>query len=474
LHLRPASTKLMHVQFLGATREVTGSSFLIEADGRRVLVDCGLIQGSAEHERHNADPFAFEPAAIDAVVLTHAHLDHSGRLPLLVREGYRGKIFTHAATVDLCEIMLADAAYINEKDAERQNRRGGRNKHETQVQPLYDRRDAQRTQQHFVGLAYRKRTEIASNVWLTLRDAGHILGSATAEIEVVTGDRRRTIVFSGDVGHRGAPILRDPETVERADLVVLESTYGDRLHRPWAATWQEMGEIIAGARSGRGNILVPSFAVGRTQELLYVFSQHFDEWGLERWRIFLDSPMAIRATEVYDQHARIYEARAREWHDQQGKEPFRLPNLTFSHSSEESMRINDIVSGAIVIAGSGMCTGGRIVHHLKHNIAREGSHVMIVGFQARGTPGRALVDGVRRIRLWGEEFDVRAKVHTIGGLSAHADQQGLIDWYQPINGRPPVVLVHGEAEAMDVLAQRLAAELQARVICADYLQKVSL
>ena len=462
----------MQIQFLGATREVTGSCFLVELAGHRLLVECGLIQGSSEHERHNREPFPFQPKTIDAVVLTHAHLDHSGRLPLLVKQGFKGPIFTHRATVDLCAIMLEDAAYLNEKDAEWENRKR-KDADQPEATPLYTRDDARRTQKLFAPMEYGARTEILDGIWLTLRDAGHILGSATAELEHGDGARYRRVVFTGDLGHRGAPILRDPEPVEQADLVVMESTYGDRLHRPWQDTWREMGEIVSGAKSSQGNILVPAFAVGRTQELLYVFSQHFQEWGLGDWQIFLDSPMAIEATEVYDRHAKIYDARAQAWHAGQ-KQAFRLPNLRLTRTSEDSMQINAVASGAIVIAGSGMCTGGRIRHHLKNNIWRETAHVMIVGFQAQGTLGRALVDGAGRIRLWGEETEVKAHIHTVGGLSAHADQDGLVHWYRRIEGRPRVVLVHGEPEAMDRLQARLQGELQADVIQAEFAQKLIL
>ncbi|MBU1395950.1 MAG: MBL fold metallo-hydrolase [Gammaproteobacteria bacterium] len=462
----------MDISFYGATQEVTGSCFLLRVGGQRILVECGLIQGSSEHERHNRDPFPFAPREIDAVVLTHAHLDHSGRLPLLVKQGYAGAIFTHRATVDLCAIMLEDAAYLNEKFAERENRRNP-NEDQAEITPLYTRDDARATQNLFVPMEYGVRTEIGKGVWLTLRDAGHILGSATAELDLSEGDQRRKLVFSGDLGHRGAPILRDPQPVEEADLVVMESTYGDRLHRPWEATWQEMGEILSGAKSGQGNILVPAFTVGRTQELLYVFSRHFEEWGLGDWRIFLDSPMAIKATEVYDHHARVYDERARQWHAG-SREPFQLPNLTLSQTGDDSMQINEIHSGAIVIAGSGMCTGGRIMHHLKRNLWRENAHVMIVGFQARGTLGRALVDGAKNIRLWGEEIEVKAHIHTVGGLSAHADQEGLVQWYRQIKGRPHVVLVHGEPEAMNQLEQRLVSELQAKVSQAVFRQTMAL
>lgn len=462
----------MDIDFYGATREVTGSCFLLRVGGQQILVECGLIQGSSEHERHNRDPFPFEPGEIDAVVLTHAHLDHSGRLPLLVKQGCRGPIFTHRATVDLCAIMLEDAAYLNEKEAERENRRR-KDEGRDPVTPLYTRDDARQTQALFVPLEYGRKTEIRPGVWLTLRDAGHILGSAVAELDLHERGKRQRLVFSGDLGHRGAPILRDPETVESADLVVMESTYGDRRHRPWEETWKEMGEILSGARSGQGNILVPAFTVGRTQELLYVFSQHFEEWGLGDWRIFLDSPMAIRATEVYDRHARVYDARARQWHAER-REAFQLPNLSFSETAEDSMRINDIHSGAIVIAGSGMCSGGRIMHHLQRNIWRENAHVMMVGFQARGTLGRALVDGAKTIHLWGEELEVKARIHTVGGLSAHADQESLVQWYRQIGTRPRVVLVHGEPEAMDKLEQRLHSELQASVSQAEFGHKLTL
>jgi metallo-beta-lactamase family protein len=449
----------MQVRFLGAAREVTGSCFLVTAGRRQVLVECGLIQGSHERERRNADPFQFDPRQLDAVVLTHAHLDHSGRLPLLVREGFAGKVYTHRATADLCSILLQDSAYLMEKEAERDSRRRT-SRHP--VAPLYDRDDARAAQQSFRGLDYGQRLRLCEGVWLTLRDAGHILGSAIAELELDEDGRRRRLVVSGDLGQPGAPILRDAERVQQADLVLLESTYGDRLHRPWAATWEEIGQILREARAGGGNVLVPSFAVGRTQELLYAFSRHFEDWGLGDWQIFLDSPMAIEATEVYARHARIYDEQARQWFAANA-EPYRLPNLRFTRTPEESMAINEVRTGAIIIAGSGMCSGGRITHHLRHHLGNPGTHVMIVGFQAIGTPGRALVDGAEVLRLFGEDFPVRARIHTVGGLSAHADQAALLGWYGAIPGRPPVALVHGEEKAMDALAARLREDFRAEV-----------
>jgi len=443
----------MQLQFLGATREVTGSCYLLTTSRAKILIECGLLQGSQDHEHHNHDDFDFDPREVDAVVLTHAHIDHSGRLPLLVKRGCRGPIYTHRATVDLCEVMLADSAYLQEKEAQWRNKHHGPG-HRDYVKPLYTRDDAARTQQHFRALEYRETTEIAPGVSVTLHDAGHILGSAIAEVRASDNGAMRRIVFSGDLGHRGAPILRDPEPIEAADLVVMESTYGDRLHRSWRDTWQEMGDILSSARSAQGNILIPAFTVGRTQELLYVFNQHFEQWGLGDWRIFLDSPMGITATGIHERHAKVYDQRAAAFASERGG-LFDLPNLYMTESAEESMVINRIRSGAIIIAGSGMCTGGRIKHHLKHNIWREQAHLMIVGFQAWGTPGRALVDGAQSIRLWGEEYEVAARVHTIGGLSAHADQRGLLDWHGHFKDQPSLCLVHGEPRAMDALAARI-------------------
>ncbi|TKS62338.1 MAG: MBL fold metallo-hydrolase [Nitrospira sp.] len=462
----------MDIHFYGATREVTGSCYLLRVGEHHILVDCGLIQGNPQHEEHNRDPFPFEPSEIDAVVLTHAHLDHSGRLPLLVKQGFKGPIHTHRATADLCRIMLEDAGYLNEKDAAWDNRKRERQGKEP-VSPLYTQEEARLAHTQFRALEYGKTKKIVPGIKLTLLDAGHILGSAIVKLELKDGNQRRVVVLSGDLGHSGAPILRDPEPVRQADLVVMESTYGNRQHRPWDATWQEMGEILSRARADKGNVLIPAFAVGRTQELLYVFKQHYQEWGLDDWQIFLDSPMAIKATRVYQRHGTVYDARARQILEKVG-DPFAMPNLTMSRHSTQSMAINKMDSGAIIIAGSGMCTGGRITHHLKHNAWRKHAHILIVGFQAAGTRGRALVDGADEIHLWGEPVKVKAQVHTIGGLSAHADQKGLMDWYGRFDGRPRVALVHGEPESMQTLASRLHNELQAEVMQPEFGARIDL
>lgn len=462
----------MKIQFFGACREVTGSCYLLRVGDKQLLLDCGLIQGSRQHERHNEDAFPFNLAQIDAVVLSHAHLDHSGRLPLLVKEGYQGPIHTHPATAELCQVMLEDAGYLQEKDAEWENRKRERKGLEP-VEPLYTRADASSTQALFVDNPYQARTQILPGVWLTLHDAGHILGSAIVELELEEHGRRRRLVFSGDLGHTGAPILPPPATLKQADLLLLESTYGDRQHRSWDDTWEEMGEVFHQARETRGNVLIPAFAVGRTQQLLHIFRQHMQDWQLNRWQIFLDSPMAIRATEVYSNHIGLYNSQARENLPHHGP-PFELPNLQMTRSSIDSMKINQFRAGAIIIAGSGMCTGGRIKHHLKHNVWRRQNHVMIVGFQARGTLGRSLVDGAGHIRLWGETVKVNARIHTIGGLSAHADQQELLDWYQAFENRPQVVLVHGEESAMYPLADRLRQQARAQVEIAAFGQTMEI
>jgi metallo-beta-lactamase family protein len=443
----------MDIQFFGATHEVTGSCFLINVNGHRVLVECGLFQGRAVDEARNREPFPFDPTTIDAVILTHAHLDHSGRLPLLFKAGFNGFIYTHHASKDLCRIMLKDAGYINEKEAQWENKKRQR-KHLPLVDPLYTMDDAKITMRRFKSMNYAVKRKILSGVTVRLQDAGHILGSAIVEVWLEEGGVQRKLVFSGDLGHYGAPILRDPEPVQEADLIVIECTYGDRSHRSWEATWAELAEVFSRTKHGRGNILIPCFAVGRTQELLYIFGQFFDQWKLAGWSVFLDSPMAIEATEVYSRHADLYDKEARKISRGRG-DPFKLPNLKLSRTAEQSMQINRIADGAIIIAGSGMCNGGRIKHHLKHNIWRSDCQVIMVGFQAAGTLGRTLVDGAKAIRLWGETIRVAAQVHTIGGLSAHAGRDGLLGWYKQFNNRPPVVLVHGESEAMQSFASCL-------------------
>ena len=386
----------MRIRFHGAAGQVTGSMHLVECAGKRLLLDCGLQQGSRELEAANADDFPFDPASLDAMVVSHAHIDHIGRIPLLVARGFRGPVFAQEATAELMSIMLFDSASLAEADAERGNRK--RRRGEPELRPLYTRDDVEVAMGQVRSLRYGTRTAILTGVDVAFRDAGHILGSSI--VELWADDRK--LVFSGDLGPKGTPILRDPEPVRDADFLLMESTYGDRDHRDRAETIVELGGILERAWNDGGNVLIPAFAVGRSQELLYWFARHWDAWKLSRWLLFLDSPMANRVLKVYDRHHELFVAEARDvWRGTPN--PFRLPNLRATTTAEESMAINRIERGAIVIAGSGMANGGRIVHHLRHNLGRRNTHVVFVGYQANGTLGRRLVDGAKWVRIFGHD-----------------------------------------------------------------------
>lgn len=452
----PKSRSPATLTFLGAAGAVTGSCYLLETPRARLLLECGQVQGTRQEEARNREPLPLE--RIDAVVLSHAHIDHSGRLPLLHRQGYRGPVYTHDATRALCDVMLLDSAWLQEKDAEYENRKRSR-KGLPFVQPLYTRDDARAVMTLFESVPYDERREILPGIELRLSDAGHILGSAIVELWINDGHETRKLVFSGDLGFREAPVMDEPARIDDADVVLMESTYGDRDHRPFGQTLEELGSIFLEAAEHGGNVLIPAFAVGRSQDLLYLMARHFDEWQLGGRRIFLDSPMAIDATRIYAEYRHLYSAKL---FDPADKAPV-LPNIQATRTPEESMRINEIRSGAIVIAGSGMCNGGRILHHLKQNLWRPECHVVLVGYQAEGTLGRKLVDGARYVRLWQEAVRVQARIHTVGGLSAHAGQSGLLDWYGHFNGRPPLHLVHGEERARAALAGEIRARFHADV-----------
>ncbi|MGD8580439.1 MAG: MBL fold metallo-hydrolase [Lysobacterales bacterium] len=440
----------MQLEFFGAAGEVTGSCHILTVGSRRVLLDCGLIQGGRSDEARNADPFPFDASAIDAVVLSHAHLDHCGRLPLLVKRGFRGPVFAQEASCELAVILLADAAHLEQRDAEYRSRKTGKN-----VKPLFTLEDGERVVRQMKGVRYRETFDVVDGIRARFRDAGHILGSCAVEVWVREGDLERKLVFSGDLGQYDTPILRDPEPIDRADVVLMESTYGGRRHRDRERTVEELGEILTSARGHSGNVLIPAFAIGRSQEILYQLGKHYDEWDLGRFRIYLDSPMAIEVSRVYWEHPHLYDEEATRLRRENGGMPL-LPNLKLSQSTEDSMAINRLSSGAIVIAGSGMCNGGRIVHHLKHNLSREETEVIIVGYQAHGSLGRRLVDGEEVVRIHGQEVPVRATIHTLGGFSAHGDQEDLARWYECMENRPPVYLVHGEPEAQEAFSAYLS------------------
>jgi len=429
----------MEIRFYGAAREVTGSCFELSGDGRRILIDCGMNQGTSDRSR----AFPFDPPAIDAVFLTHAHIDHSGMIPRLVREGFRGKIITTAATADLCEIMLLDSAHIQEKDAEWMTRKNLRSGRGGAVEPMYTAEDVENSLALFERKFYGRTETLFPGLRYRFTDAGHILGSASLEILYRNGSEK-TIVFSGDIGKKGNPIVQDPEHRAKADFVVMESTYGNRRHKSLDESVAELAEAVRSTFSRGGNVLIPSFAVGRTQDILYTLNKLVRDGRLKPLDVYVDSPLAEEATKIYVAHP--------EYFDQEARQLFRRADggslkLHFTRSAEESQRINGIRSGAVIIAGSGMCEGGRIRHHLKHNLWRPECSVVFVGFQARGTLGRKIVDGEKTVHLLGETVAVKARIYTIGGFSAHGDQPELLEWLGLFLNRPEIFIVHGEENA---------------------------
>jgi metallo-beta-lactamase family protein len=448
---------MARLTFYGATEGVTGSAYLLETERSTILLECGLVQGSREAEKSNEEPFPFDIGSLDAVVLSHAHLDHSGRLPKLVADGYSGPMYMTDATHELLEIMLKDAASLAQRDVEWENRRR-RRAGKPEMEPLYTSEDVEAALALREGLPYGRRQQVADGIELRFRDAGHILGSAIVELFITGNGAEKKLVFSGDLGNSCAALLRDPEMVDEADVLLLESTYGDRDHRSMDKTLDEFEGIIAQASENGGNILIPAFAVGRTQEIIFRLGELYQEGKLRHQAVYLDSPMAIAVTEVYHRYQDVFnrEDSAVLRQSSSGSLHTFLPVLRYSRTTEESMALNRIEAGAIIIAGSGMCNGGRIRHHCKHNLWRKNSHVIIVGYQAIGTPGRALVDGARTFRMGREEIVVKATIHTLGGFSAHASQSQLIKWVGGFRGKPDIYLIHGEPEAKNTLREKLS------------------
>jgi len=446
----------LKISFHGADRGVTGSCHLVECGGKRTLIDCGLFQGEHELSEENTAPFGFEASQIDFVLLTHAHLDHCGRLPLLVKRGFRGEIIATSATRELARVVMLDAGHLQEEEAEYQGRKAARHGKHSAPQALYTKLDALNTLEYFGRTAsYGQRMEVAPGLHATFLDAGHILGSASLYLQLEENERSSSVAFSGDLGNSGRALLRDPVAPPRADAVVLETTYGDRLHKPLQPSVEELYQAIADTYKRGGNVVIPTFALERAQELLYYLRVGVESGRLPRAaQIFLDSPMAISATEIFKHHPECYDAETAELF-RDGKDPFALPSLRFTRESADSIAINRIESGAIILAGSGMATGGRVRHHLKHNLWRQDSSVIFVGFAAQGTLARQIIDGAKTVKLFGEDIQVRAHISTINGFSAHADRDELLAWHRQV-GAPRTFLVHGDEAVMREFAKRLA------------------
>jgi len=463
------------LKFLGAAQNVTGSKYLLEANNLRVLVDCGLYQ-ERDFKSRNWEPVPVKPETLDAVVITHAHVDHCGLLPKLVREGFRGNIYCTAATSEIVEIMLLDAAKLQEEDADykkKRHQREGRKGPHPEV-PLYTIDDAQKVFPLLHGMNYNEKLTLGEGMEVSFHEAGHVLGSSMIQIKVNQGDETRTIIFSGDIGTRNKPILRDRTTFEQADYIIVESTYGDRLHDKPEDIGDSLAEIINSTRNAGGNIVVPSFALERTQEILYYLSELRFECRIPPLMVFVDSPMANNITEVFKHHPELYDKEMTEL-IRQHRSPFDFPHLEMVRTVEESKAINSIKGTSMIIAGSGMCTGGRIKHHLVANIARRDSTILFVGYQAVGTLGRHLVDGAKNVRIFGQEHPVQAKVAQIHGFSAHADRDSLLRWLSGFKKTPRHVFVtHGESQAANYFSDFVREKTNWDVSTPEYLDETVL
>ena len=441
----------MKVKFCGASIGVTGSCHMISTDNHKILLDCGQFQGGKEMDRMNEEPFPFNPAEIECVILSHAHIDHCGRLPLLVKRGFKGPIYCTDATADLLDVMLKDSAYIHEKDAEWQTRKNLRTG-KPPVEPLYTIQDSEAALRLVKPILYDQLVELNPDMKIVFNDAGHILGSAITELWVTEDDKTSKIVFSGDLGVENRPILRDPVKIKKADFLIMETTYGNRLHPENATSIDELIKITLKTIKRGGSVIIPSFAVGRTQELIYQFNmfyEHHPEYAdtLGKVYVYIDSPMATTATEVFKKNAQVFDDETKAY-IMSGDHPLDFPNLRFTRNTADSQMLNQDKTSKIIISASGMCEAGRIRHHLKHNLWDSRNSIVFVGYQAEGTLGRMLVEGAKEVKLFGEPIMVGAEIYNLEGFSGHADQKGLLDWLGGFQKEPKhIFLVHGETQS---------------------------
>jgi metallo-beta-lactamase family protein len=465
----------MKLRFLGAVRNITGSRHMLEVNGTRILVDCGLYQ-ERQFKYRNWEPFDVPPESIHAVFLTHAHLDHCGLLPKLVRDGFKGTIYATQATAELAKIILMDSAKLQEEDAEfkrKRHQREGRTGPYLVV-PLYTIADVEACCPHFSPVGYKQPMRIADGIEACLYDAGHVLGSSVIKICANYNGQRRTVLFSGDIGRPNRPIVHDPDYAGEADYVLVESTYGDRVHHKVADIKQSIAEVINRTRGAGGNIVVPSFALERSQELLFYINELLLENAIPYLTVFLDSPMARSITRVFEHHPELLDDQMNEY-IRKHKSPFEFPGLKFTETTDQSKAINHIKGTIMVIAGSGMCTGGRIKHHLVNNISRPENSIMFVGYQAAGTLGRRIVDGEKEVRILGQQYPVKARVVQVHGFSAHADKEELLGWLKGLQKAPKKIFaVHGELEAAQNFAQYVKQNTGWDVVVPDYQDEIVL